>query len=242
MMALQRQTLPAAVPLEGEAHGGVDVPALVARAVDGDVVAFEKLVATYQTKVYSFAFAFTSNDDEARDLAQEALLKVYRSIGSFRFQSSFSTWLFSIVRNTFLDVYKSRAARERALETPLDAEAHHLAEAPFAEERLLRQDERRAVWRALRRVPLAYRTVVVMFDVQGFSYDEIAKILGAPVGTVKSRLKRGRDALRSELFRARRVEEAAGPRTGAPRGGAGAARGSSTGDSPGHSPGDSEEP
>ena len=184
----------------------LDVPALVARATDGDVAAFEQLITAYQGRVYGFALAFVHSPDEARDLAQEALIKVYRSIATFRFQSAFSTWLYSIVKNVFLDAYKSRASRERALETPIEDEIHHLAEAAHAEERLLRQDERKALFAAIRRVPVAYRAVVVMFDVQGLSYDEIARVLGVPVGTVKSRLKRGRDALRAEIFRTRETE------------------------------------
>jgi RNA polymerase sigma-70 factor (ECF subfamily) len=197
----------------------VELPSLVARAAEGDVAAFNRLVAAYQSKVMTFALAFTSDRDQASDVAQEALIKVYRSIGSFRFQSSFSTWLFSIVRNVFLDHYKSRSSRQRALETPLDSDpelglTELRDEAAHAEERLLREDERRALWAALRGVPVAYRMVVVMFDVQGMSYDEIARSLELPVGTVKSRLKRGRDALRVQVFRsgasdrgARRREE-----------------------------------
>lgn len=190
-------------PISGDAREGAELAALVARAAEGDVAAFEKLIGEHQAKIYSFAHAFVGGRDEARDLAQEAMIKVYRSIGSFRFQSSFSTWLYSIVKNVFLDSYKSRASRERALETPIEDEAHHLAEAAHAEDRLLAEDERRALWSAMRRVPVAYRAVVVMFDVQGLSYDEIAQALHVPVGTVKSRLKRGRDALRGEIFRAR---------------------------------------
>ncbi len=182
-----------------------EVAALVARAADGDVAAFERLVAEYQPRVYSFALTFAPDRDEAADLAQEALLKVYRSIGQFRFQSSFTTWLFQIVKNTFLDARKSRAARERAQEKPLHQmeaeEADELAEAALAEERLVRAEDRRALERALARVPEAYRMVVVLFDVQGMSYDEIAQVLSVPVGTVKSRLKRGRDALRVQIFR-----------------------------------------
>ena len=191
--------------LDGPAS--LDVPALVARASDGDVAAFEELIGAYQAKVYSFALAFVQSRDDARDLAQEALIKVYRSIGSFRFQSSFSTWLYAIVKNVFLDAYKSRASRERSLETPIEHELHHLSEAPHAEDRLLKQDERRSLFQALRRVPVTYRTVVVMFDVQGLSYDEIARALAVPMGTVKSRLKRGRDALRIEVFRTREKDQ-----------------------------------
>lgn len=190
----------------------VSLPQLVARAQAGETAAFEQLVAVYQRRIYAFALAFAGNEAEARDLAQEALIKVYRSIGSYRFQASFATWLYAIVRHEFLDFQKSRAARERALCSPIEDEAERLYEAARAEEGLLRRDERRALWAALRRVPAAYRQVVVMFDVQGLAYDEIAQALGVPVGTVKSRLKRGRDALRSELFRGRAREEGGGER------------------------------
>lgn len=183
------------------------LPQLVARAQAGDALAFEQLVAAYQRRVYAFAMAFAGDEAEARDLAQEALIKVYRSIGSYRFQASFATWLYAIVRHEFLDYQKSRAARERALCSPIEDEAERLYEAAHAEEGLLRRDERRALWAALRRVPETYRQVVVMFDVEGLAYDEIAQALAVPVGTVKSRLKRGRDALRSELFRGRARDE-----------------------------------
>ena len=179
-----------------------DVAQLVRRASDGDVGAFERLVAQHQHRLYSFALSFTGGDrDAASDLVQEALIKVYRSIGSFRFESSFSTWLFRIVKNVFLDVVKSRGARDRELETPIDDELAHLRDAALTDDRLLRADTRRSLERALERVPVAYRMVVVLSDMQELSYDEIARVLDIPVGTVKSRLKRGRDALREEIFR-----------------------------------------
>jgi RNA polymerase sigma-70 factor, ECF subfamily len=184
-----------------------ELAGLVARAVEGDVAAFERLIGHHQAKVYTFAFAFTGSPDLAEDLAQEALVKVYRSLGSFRFQSAFSTWLYSIVKNTYLDAMKSRAGRERALEDPLtDHEVAGLREAATAEERLLQKETRRALFRALRQVPLTYRAVVTMADVQGLGYDEIAVALSVPLGTVKSRLKRGRDALKLALFRQREEE------------------------------------
>jgi RNA polymerase sigma-70 factor (ECF subfamily) len=180
---------------------------LVERAREGDVAAFERLIAAHQAKVYTFAFAFTGSPDLAEDLAQDALVKVYRSLGSFRFQSAFSTWLYSIVKNTYLDVVKSRAGRERALEEPLsERDVAELREAATAEERLLQKESRRALFRALRQVPVAYRTVVAMADVQGLGYEEIAAALEVPLGTVKSRLKRGRDALKQALFRQREEE------------------------------------
>lgn len=192
----------------GRAAGsdGASLAALVARAADGDVGAFEQLVREHQPTVFRFALALTADRDAAADLAQEALLKVYRSIGSYRFESSFSTWLFRIVKNAYLDSVKSRQAHERALESPLDDAAEQLAEAAIAEDGLLRAESRRAFWRLVERVPLAYRTIVVLFDVEGMSYDEISRVLGVPVGTVKSRLNRGREALRTELFLSRKQE------------------------------------
>lgn len=185
-----------------------EVVALIHRAAEGDVAAFERLVEQHQGKVYSFALVFTPDRDEAADLAQEAILKVYRSIASFRFQSSFTTWLYQIVKNTFLDYSKSRAARERALSRPIDGEAEQLADGAMAEDRLLRDEDRRELAKALEGVPVAYRMVLVLFDMQGRSYDEIAEVLKIPVGTVKSRLNRGRDALREQIFRHRADGEA----------------------------------
>jgi RNA polymerase sigma-70 factor (ECF subfamily) len=202
-MPVMQPPKPIAPPMPAHELAG-----LVERAREGDVAAFEKLIAKYQAKVYTFAFAFTGSPDVAQDLAQDALVKVYRSLGSFRFQSAFSTWLYSIVKNTYLDAVKSRAGRERALEEPLtEREVSDLQEAANAEERLLAKESRHALLRALRQVPVAYRTVVALADVQGLGYEEIAGALGVPVGTVKSRLKRGRDALKDALFRQRVQEE-----------------------------------
>ena len=184
-----------------------EVAALVARAAEGDTAAFERLAAQHQGKVFSFALVFTPDRDEAADLAQEAMVKAYRSITTFRFQSSFTTWLYQIVKNTFLDFSKSRAGRERAMSRPLDGAGDLLAEAALADDALVREEERRALQRALERVPLAYRMAVVLFDMQGLSYDEIAQVLGVPVGTVKSRLKRGRDALRELIFEQRAADD-----------------------------------
>ena len=121
-----------------------ELAGLVERAREGDVAAFERLIVSYQPKVYTFAFAFTGSPDVAQDLAQDALVKVYKSLGSFRFQSAFSTWLYSIVKNTYLDAVKSRAGRERALEEPLtERDVAELHEAATAEERLLAKESRR---------------------------------------------------------------------------------------------------
>jgi RNA polymerase sigma-70 factor (ECF subfamily) len=184
-----------------------EIAGLIERARGGDVAAFERLIMQFQTKIQTFAFAFTGSEDTAQDLAQEAVLKVYKSLHSFRFQSAFTSWLYSIVRNSFRDGMRSRAGRERALEEPLTArDTAALRDLSTAEERLLQKESRRSLFRALRQLPVAYRAVVMMADVQGLGYDEIAAALDVPVGTVKSRLNRGREALREVLFRQRQEE------------------------------------
>ncbi|RKH44686.1 sigma-70 family RNA polymerase sigma factor [Corallococcus llansteffanensis] len=177
-----------------------ELRALILEAQDGNVPAFELLVASHLPRVRRFARAFAASDADVDDLAQEALVKVYRSLRSYRFQSAFQTWLYSVVRNAFYDTTRSRAGRERAREEPLEQE-HILAPsgAESADEGLMRAQERDRLWRALRALPEEFRTAVVLFDVEGHSYEEVADIEGVPVGTVKSRLSRGRAHLKALL-------------------------------------------
>jgi RNA polymerase sigma-70 factor (ECF subfamily) len=181
---------------------------LIERAREGDVAAFERLVAAHHGNVYAFALAFTGDAEAAKDLAQEALVKVYRALGGFRFQSAFSTWLYAIVRNTYLDHEKSRGGRERRSEQPLDeATLSALRQEATAEDELLAHESRRALLLALEQVAEPFRTAVFLADLQGLEMGEIADVLGVPQGTIKSRLARGRMALRAVLFGRKREEE-----------------------------------
>jgi RNA polymerase sigma-70 factor (ECF subfamily) len=180
------------------------VEELVRRAQQGDVRAFERLIEAHIPLVRRFARAFARSHEAASDLAQDALIKVYRSIGGYRFQSSFSTWLYAIVRNVYLDDARSRAGRERAAERPLepgrvDADPTADPDALRADRRLEREETRRRVWAALGAVPEDFRATLVLFDIEGLTYEEIAAIENAPLGTVKSRLSRGREHLRRLL-------------------------------------------
>lgn len=177
-----------------------ELRALIAEAQDGSVRAFELLISAHLPQVRRFARAFARSDADADDLAQDALVKVYKSLRSFRFQSAFKTWLYSVVRNVFFDAVRSRAGRERSLEEPLatdHAQAPSSADTP--DEGLAREEERQRLWRALRALPPEFRTAVVLFDVEGHSYEEVAAIESVPIGTIKSRLSRGRALLRTLL-------------------------------------------
>jgi RNA polymerase sigma-70 factor (ECF subfamily) len=177
-----------------------ELRALIAEAQDGSVRAFELLMSSYLPQVRRFARAFARSDADADDLAQEALVKVYKSLRSFRFQSAFKTWLYSVVRNVFLDAARSRAGKERSQEQPLPEDhAQVPSTAPSADEGLAQAEQRQRIWRALRELPAEFRTAVVLFDVEGHTYEEVAAIEGVPVGTVKSRLSRGRTLLRTIL-------------------------------------------
>jgi RNA polymerase sigma-70 factor (ECF subfamily) len=177
-----------------------EVRALIAEAQDGNTRAFELLVASHLPQVRRFARAFARSEADADDLAQDALVKVYKSLRSYRFQSAFKTWLYAVVRNVFLDASRSRSGREQSQEEPLtDVHAKAPAPADAADEALARAQERQRMWRALGRLPTEFRTAVVLFDVEGHSYEEVAGIEGVPVGTVKSRLSRGRALLRDIL-------------------------------------------
>jgi len=172
---------------------------LVERAQAGEARAFEALVEAQLPRIRRYARAFAAAEHDADDLAQEALVRVYRSLRSFRWQSAFSTWLFAVVRSAFLDASKGRAATRRALEEPLRDHHGEHSGGQRPDEALDAEEERRRVWAALREVPPEFRSAVVLFDIEGLSYDEVAAIEAVAVGTVKSRLHRGRAHLRRLL-------------------------------------------
>ena len=179
---------------------GPELDALVARAQAGDVAAFEALVTAHLGQVRRYARAFEPLEADADDLAQEALLKVHRCLRQFRYQSSFSTWLFAVVRTTIHDARKSRAPRDRDVTRPMSpAETEAPSEAPTPDEGMERAQERDRLWRALRRVSVEFRSALVLYDIEGHAYDEVAAIEGVPVGTIRSRLSRGREQLRRAL-------------------------------------------
>jgi RNA polymerase sigma-70 factor (ECF subfamily) len=185
---------------------GKSAVALVRQAQLGEVIAFEQLVAEHLPFVRRYARAFAHTKEAAEDLAQDALVKAYRSLASYRFQASFRTWLSTIVRNEYLDRSRRRDARARALERPLD-ETMVIADLPEDSPRsradlgLEREQMRRAIWAALATIPADYRSSLVLYDIEGFSHHEIAAIEGVAIGTVKSRISRGRERLRGALSR-----------------------------------------
>ena len=181
---------------DGEAGRSDDDRDLVDRARRGDTDAFAGLVRKYQHRIVNLARVLTSRSDDAEDVAQEVFLRVYRGLSRFRAQSSFKTWLYQIATNT-ARTHLGRRLKQR--EEQDDPERPSLAERPSAENVERAVEDRDRIDRALASLPQELREAVVLRDVEGLDYREIAAALDVPIGTVESRIFRGRARLRIAL-------------------------------------------
>jgi RNA polymerase sigma-70 factor, ECF subfamily len=182
-----------------------DERAIIDRCKGGDLGAFDELVRRYEKQVFNFAYRMTQNYDDASDIASDAFMKVYNAIESFRGDANFSTWLFRIVTNLYLDSRKrSKAHMNIPLDEYIELEESSVtrqiedpAPSPLAQ---IEANERSGVISgAIDELPEYQRIMVLLYHTQGKSYEEIAEIVGLPIGTVKSRLNRARLALKKKL-------------------------------------------
>ena len=172
----------------------------------GDVNAFEALVLEHQNKVYSLALRMVGNEEDARDMAQEAFIRAFNSLGGFRGESKFSVWLYRLTTNICIDFLRVRSKRpisSLSYETDDGEEGElEIPDERFAPERELdRRELRAAVDRGLAELSPEYRAILVLREINGLSYDEIARCLRLEEGTVKSRLFRARRKLSDYLTR-----------------------------------------
>ena len=167
---------------------------LIASSVAGDLDAYDRLVGRYQDRVYQVAYRITGNHEDAWDAAQETFLHAFRSLPRFRGASAFSTWVHRIATNAALDMI-----RRRPPQPPVSLEGVTVSTGDDPAEAATRSELQRRIHRAIISLPAEQRTVVVLRDVQGLPYGEIAAALRIPPGTVRSRLSRGREALRQQL-------------------------------------------
>jgi len=176
--------------------------ALIERAQQGDRHAVDQLVTKYQTRAYQYAYRLTGNQDDASDLVAEAFVRVYTALPKFRRDSRFTTWLFRIVTNCFLDQKKKERRRPTAQleDTWVDPDAVTTIadrESPVESSERLERDE--VMQQAIEQLPENQRAMIAMFHLENLSYEDIAATLDMPIGTVKSRLNRARLALREIL-------------------------------------------
>jgi RNA polymerase sigma-70 factor (ECF subfamily) len=195
--------------LDGDARNRVDPVAeaqLVERLKAGEEAAYELLLAHFQQPVYSLVQRLIDDASEASDVTQDVFLKVFRNIGSFRGQSSLKTWVYRISVN---EAHNRRRwfGRHRRAEIELESEEtgkswlEHLSDhskTPY--ELVLNLERRAAIERALAGMSPAFRDAVVLRDLEDLSYEEIADVLDISIGTVKSRILRGREAMRKALL------------------------------------------
>lgn len=168
----------------------------------GDTGSFEALAMPLFAPLYNFAHWLTQNREEAEDLVQEAYAKALKGFASFSPGTNFRAWMYRIVRNTFLS---SRAGLRAAATVPLDEEENEEAALPAISETpeslLLARADQEMIRAALEQLPLPFREIILLCDLEEMSYREIAATLGLPLGTVMSRLSRARAAMRELLRR-----------------------------------------
>ena len=181
---------------------------LVERALDGDIAGFEKLVTRYQNKIMGYVGRMTNGDrEEAEDITQEAFIKAYRNLDSFRGQASFSTWLYKIATNLCIDRARTKKRRPQqaySLDEPFDKEeeggGREIADSRFEPSKGVERDELRTLVRqTVGEMPEKQRQVLIMCDLQGMPYEDIAETLDIPLGTVKSRIFHARADLARRL-------------------------------------------
>ena len=189
-------------------HQETDEPALIARAQGGDLSAFDALVLRHQQMVYAVALRMLNNADDAQDVAQDAFVRAYRAIGTFRHEAKLSTWLVSITMNLCRNRRRWWARRRQVIVASLDdpvetgegTMAQEVADpAPGPVETAQRRELQQQLAQTLQLLEEPYRSVIVLRDIQGYSYEEIAQMLHCRVGTVKSRINRARLQLRALL-------------------------------------------
>lgn len=173
---------------------------LVSKVQSGDSASFEKLVLDNQTRVYNLALRMVGNEEDAFDMSQEAFIKAYNSIGSFRGDSRFSVWLYRLTTNVCLDFLRSENRKNHTSLTYLsdedDDKELEIPDDRFSPETIAeKKDLREAVNKGLLSLPKDYRAILLLREIDGLSYDEIAKALSLEEGTVKSRIFRARKRL-----------------------------------------------
>ena len=189
--------------------------ALISRCQENDVAAFDEVVARYKHKIFNYIFRMIGDSDEAEDLTQEVFVKMYLSLATFRSEASLNTWLYRIAGNLCIDSHRKRTRRQNALggatislSEPAAGEAsaedggpgRDVADRSYEPFGMLARIELDAqIQAALARLPEKMRQVVVLHDIEDMPYEEVASVVGCPLGTVKSRLFNARMQLRDLL-------------------------------------------
>ena len=189
---------------------------LIDACLRGDEPAWNAIVQRYRRRLFNVAYTFVGKHDEAEDLTQQVFLKVYKALSTFDRRANFQTWLISICRNLCIDHYRSIRKERELVDRNVDVSSLFLkAKGSDPLTRLQRLDQREVLRRGMLTLTEALRVAVLLRDIQGLSYQEIATRLGLPEGTVKSRINRGRNQLARSIRKLEREQSASADGKGA---------------------------
>jgi RNA polymerase sigma factor (sigma-70 family) len=184
----------------------LDEAKLVRAAAAGDDSAFEALMLAHEKQVYNLCLRMSGSREEAFDLSQESFVRAWRALGQYQFEAEFSTWLFRLASNVCIDFLRRQKRQSHVSLTLEDDDTDEGKEyavpdpAPLPEQTVLERETKRELYAAMQALPAEYREILQLRVVESLPYDEIGKILGVPIGTVKSRLARARLQLRKNLL------------------------------------------
>jgi len=185
---------------------------LIVRVLAGDQDAFAQLVKTYETQVYNLCLRMVANQEDAKDLAQEAFLKAWRGLRFYKFESAFSTWLYRLTSNVCIDFLR-RQKRRPVVSLTMQEDEEDAVEleipdsAPQPEEQILYREQKSAIAAAMNQLEEEFRLVLTLRVIEDLPYEEIAEIMDLKIGTVKSRLARARNKLKSLLEAGNNLEK-----------------------------------
>ncbi|GKX30017.1 RNA polymerase sigma factor [Vallitalea longa] len=176
---------------------------IIKKAKKGNKDAFEKLVMNYEKRVYNIAYQMFGNEHDANDMSQEVFIKVYKSLDKFNFKSSFSTWIHRITVNTCIDEYRKKKknyqveSMDETMEQQ-DGTVHKqfVDKSLTPEEKAIKNENVRFIRESIDELKEEHKMIIILRDIKGYSYDDIADILDISIGTVKSRISRARASLK----------------------------------------------
>lgn len=178
---------------------------LIKKCKKGDRIAFDKLMTYFQNKVYGFAYKLSLNYDEASDITIETFARVFKSISTFRHEANFTSWMYTIVKNVYLDrVYAAKKIKYQSYDSDIktkegDIQREFRDETQTPEETLLAEEKKEKLIEIINSLPNDQAMVIKMYHLEELGYEEISEILNVPLGTVKSRINRARKTLEVKL-------------------------------------------
>lgn len=186
---------------------------LTKKAKQGDTTAFEKLIISHERNVYNIAYRMFNNEEDAKDISQEVFMKVYKNLSKFDENSKFSTWLHRITVNTCIDELRKRKGKEtNSIDESMNVEEGNIKKqyadtTSSPEQILIAKEDINNLKKFISSLSENHKTLIILRDIQGLSYSEIAEITNNSLGTVKSRLARARIQLRNILIHSKELSE-----------------------------------